>query len=111
MTRKLIEVLHSLKKMEFNVKETMSVLTYNKPIYWSWGVSNITNIDNKGLVMKVNGHHHKGYVFITLDWSDTYIVHIISTHGNILNTYEMVYFDMLVEVIDNRIEKIADYQF
>jgi hypothetical protein len=59
----------------------------------------------------VRGNHHKGYVFITLNWTDTYIVYIINIRGNILNKYEMVYFDDLVEIIDNRIEKVKDYSF
>ena len=111
MTSTLVTLLYSLTKDTFNVKETMSLLRHNLPIYWSWGVSSVTNVSDKGLLLKVNGHHHKSYVFITLAFDDTYTVHIISNRGNVLNTYEMVYFDMLVEVIDNRIEKIPDYKF
>ena len=69
----------------------------------------MTNIENKGLMFKVNGHHHKGYVLITLDWMDTYDVHLVTTHGNIVKSFEMVYFDMLVEIIDNNIERIEEY--
>lgn len=105
-----IKIIEPLLKMEFNLSETMRVLTNNKPIYFSWGVSSRVNFHNKGLLLKVNGHHHKGYVLITLDWTDTYTVTIISTHGNIKNTYDMVYFDDLVEIIDNRIERIPEYQ-
>jgi hypothetical protein len=57
----------------------------------------------------VNGHHHKGYVFVALDWSDTFDVHIINTQGRVLNTYNEVYIDELFNVIDNRIEKIKEY--
>jgi hypothetical protein len=46
-----------------------------------------------------------------LAFDDTYSVHIISTHGNIKQTFDMVYFDTLTEIIDNRIEKIKDYKF
>ena len=55
--------------------------------------------------------HGKFRVFITLAFDDTYSVHIISTHGNIKQTFDMVYFDVLTEIIDNRIEKIKDYRF
>ena len=106
-----LEILKPLCEREFNPKETLEVLKYNRPIYWSWGVSNLINVENKGLLMKVRGHHHKGYVFITLGWDDVYKVHIISTRGNIKETFEGVYFDMLVEVIDNRIEKKENYKF
>ena len=71
----------------------------------------MVNVENKGLLMKVNGHHHKGYVFITLGYEDLHKVHIISTHGNVKQTIEGIFFDMLSEIIDNRIEKIKDYVF
>jgi hypothetical protein len=106
-----LDILKPLCEREFDPKETLKVLSYHKSIYWSWGVSKLVNVDNKGLLMKVNGHHHKGYVFITLGYEDLYKVFIISTHGNIKDKYEGIYFDGLVEVIDNRIEKIKDYRF
>ena len=102
--------IEPLLKMEFDVRETLSVLKHNLNIFWSWGVSRLTNVHNKGLMFKVNGHHHKGYVLITLDWSDTYNVHLISTHGNIIKSFDMVYFDMLVEIIDSNVERIPEYK-
>ena len=101
--------IEPLLKREFNVRETLQVLTRNKSIYWSWGAHKMTNIENKGLMFKVNGHHHKGYVLITLHWMDTYDVHLVTTHRNIVKSFEMVYFDMLVEIIDNNIERIEEY--
>jgi hypothetical protein len=48
-----------------------------------------------------------------LAWDDTYCVYIISNiisnRGTIKDTYKDVYFDDLVSVIDDRIEKIPDY--
>ena len=111
MTHTLVTLLQSLVKDKMDVRETMSVLTRNRSIYWSWGTSSVSNVNDRGLLLKVNGFHHKSYVFITLDYNDTYTVHISSNRGTILDTYEMVYVDMLVEVIDNRIEKIPDYKF
>ena len=111
MTDKLIKKVDSLLECEFSLKETLQVLTMNQPIYWSWGVSFKCNFKNKGLLLKVNGHHHKGYVLITLNYTDTYSVHLITTHGNLVKTYNMIYVDMLVETIDNKIERIKDYQF
>jgi hypothetical protein len=91
--------------------ETMQVLSYNKSIYWSWGVSKRTNLNDKGLLLKVSGNHHKGSVLITLGWDDTYCVYIISNSGKVLNEYKEVYFDVLTELIDNRIEKIKEYSY
>ena len=104
------ETITPLLKMEFNVSETLTLLRQYGFKFFSWGASRFTNINDKGLIFKVNGHHHKGYVLITLDWTDTYEVHIISTHGNIKSSTEMVYFDMLFDVIDKKIEYIPQYK-
>ena len=98
-------------EMEFDMKETLNVLRAVPSIYWSWGVSKIANLMGKGLILKVNGNHHKGYVMITLSYDDTYSVYIVNRLGRILNEYKMIYFDQLTEIIDNRIEKISEYIF
>ena len=110
MTNKVItEVVVPLLEREFDVNETMKVLTYNQRTFWSWGVSKRMNVLNKGLLLRVNGRHHKGDVLITLGWDDTYTVRIMKTSGKIVDTYTMVYFDLLTEIIDNRIERIPEY--
>ena len=110
MTNKLKEKCKELIKREFRVGDTLILLQSNGFKFWSWGSSNFTNFENKGLLFKVNGYHHKGYVLITLDWTDTYDVYILSTHGNVIDTYNMVYFDMLFDIIDNRVERIPEYK-
>lgn len=94
---------------EFNTVETMQVLTYNLMTYLSWGVSKKFNLENKGLLLKVSGHHHKGWVLITLAWNDTYSVYIVSNKGEIKDEYKEVFFDELAELIDDRIERIEEY--
>ena len=109
MTTKQMEVCKPLLKRDFNVKEILQFFGRYGFMFWSWGANGFTNVENKGLFFKVNGHHHKGYVLITLDWSDTFDVHIINTSGKVLDTYTEVYIDRLFETIDNRIEKIKEY--
>lgn len=96
---------------EFSVSETVFLLQVNKSIFFSWGVSKMINVNNKSLILNVSGHHHKGWVVITLGWEDLYKVFIVSTSGKLKNEYEGIFFDSLVEIIDNRIEKIPDYKF
>ena len=105
----IFKVCFPLLEREFNLNETISVLTHNPSIFWSWGVSKRQNLNDKGLLLDVNGHHHKGSVLITLSWNDTYSVYIINNRGKILDEYKEVYFDVLTEVIDNRIERIKEY--
>lgn len=112
MTSKSIcEVCFPLLEREFDLRETMEVLTFNKTIYWTWGVSKKQNLNDRGLLLDVSGNHHKGSVLITLGWNDTYCVYIINNRGKILNEYKEVYFDVLTEMIDNRIEKIKEYSY
>jgi hypothetical protein len=87
----------------------MRVLQYNPTIFWCWGVSKRTSILGKGLILQVNGRKHKGDVLITLGWDDTYQVRIMSNRGRVIKHYEMVYFDVLTEIIDNHIERIPEY--
>jgi hypothetical protein len=111
MTNELKQLAISKAEREFNPSETLSVLRYDPSIFWSWGATEFSNFGDRALMFKVSGHHHKGYVLITLAYDDTYSVYIVSNKAEVLNTYTMVYFDDLTELIDNRIEKIKDYQF
>ncbi len=104
-----IRKIDYLYQREFDTNETLKVLTHNKTIYWSWGVSKLFNCSNKGLFLKVNGHHHKQYVLITLSWDDTYKVDYLNRNLKVIDTQENLYFDQLVEFIDNRIERIGEY--
>jgi hypothetical protein len=108
-TSEIYNIVKPFFKREFDPTETMRVLTSDMMVYFSWGVSKKYNFDNKGLLLKVSGNHHKGFVLITLDWMDTYTVHIISNKGEIEDVYENVFFDELTEIIDKRIERIPDY--
>ena len=109
MTTKFIRTVNELLEREFDVNETVNLLRQYGFRYLSWGVSKLVNYSKKSLILKVNGHHHKSYVVITLSWDDTYSVYIINNRGVILDTYKMVYFDQLFDIIDKRIERIPEY--
>jgi hypothetical protein len=108
------QILTSLLRDEFNVNETFQQVQFwgDFSIFCSWGVTMTQNLNNRALLLRVNGHHHKGLVLITYNGgADTYIVHIISNSGEVLDTYNDVYCDELQSRIDNRIERIEDYAF
>lgn len=107
----LFGVIGPKLQREFDPKETMLWLTYNPSVFMSWGVSKKINLNNKSLLMKVSGNLHKGWVAITLAWDDTYSVYYIKNDGTIKEEQHNIYCDMLRDVIDDRIEKIGDYQF
>lgn len=99
----------SMCERPFDPKETLMLLMVDKGIYYSWGITKQVNLQNKGLLLKVSANHHKGWVLITLGWEDLYKVKIISNNGKVLNEYEGIFFEDLVETIDNRIERLETY--
>ncbi len=109
--REILNVFGPLLQREFDLRETLQVFNRNQPMYWSWGVSKKINLSNKGLLLKVSGNHHKGWVLIRLSWDDTYSVFIVSNKGEVLNEYHNVYWDMLADVIDDGVERIPEYKF
>ena len=96
----------------FNAEETMQQLIAGngKIKIMSWGARNFTNFENKGLLFRVSGFKHKGYVLITLAFNDTYTVHLLNMKCDIVKTMEMIYCDQLTDIIDNSVEKVNNYE-
>ena len=99
---------------DINIPELQSLLQRDINVYWSWGSRNPT-VDNtnrpKMFRIRVSGHHHKGYVYIFLNGVDLFDVYLTNLKNVIkVRTDEMgIYFDDLVEWIDNRVERIPEY--
>jgi hypothetical protein len=110
MSNKKLEVLKASIECDFNPNETMQVLRMNTLWLMSWGARNFQNFENKALFFNVSGRHHNGIVLITLAWDDTYTVRLLSTQWNEKAKFEMVYFDQLSELIDEKVERIKEYQ-
>ena len=114
---RISEIYAICKKLfgdNMNVKETLAQLRYGKLRrikVMSWWTHRLKNLVKTGLLFEVNAHRHKGFVLITLDWSDTYNIYLISRSGLIKKEMTGVYFDELTEQIDEAIEKVAAYQY
>ena len=94
---------------DFDTRETLALLNMRRNTVMSWGAHNWTNVKNKALLFKVNGHHFKGVVAITLGGSDLYAFHLLNIKQDVIYSDTDIYFDELVERIDKKIEWIADY--
>jgi hypothetical protein len=97
-----------------DVNELMQLLRSDIAKFWSWG-SHAYRIDKKNDVrmfrMTVSGHHHKGHVYIFVNGMDLFDVYLTTSQGTIKDTNEEgLYFDMLVDWIDNKIERIPEYE-
>lgn len=116
MTTKLLTKILPLLKSPFDVNEATKALNLKPTKVFSWGANNFCIVSGtpsqcKGLIFKVNANHHKGYVLLTLDPNDTYTVYLVSTHGNVKDTLEGIFFDELTDKIDEKIEKISLYKY
>ena len=87
-----------------------TILLSQPTIIMSWGFQS-PRIINQGLSFFVNGFKHKGNVSIKYnEGQDLFDVNLIDETGKIVDTINMVYFDQLVEVIDERVEITDDYK-
>lgn len=86
----------------------MSIFRTNLPIVWSWGFHNPIAIEN-GLQFKVEGFKYQGAVEVIYDegW-DLFNVRFVKS-GKLVETVEGVYLDGLVNVIDEYVEKVPNY--
>ena len=107
MSDKMTELL----QRQFDLNETLMVLKSPINIYWTWGVEKIYNVKNQGLILKVNGHHWKNFVLVTLAWNDTYTISLLDEELNPTKTITEIYFDMLQNTIDREIEFIEEYKY
>lgn len=90
-------------------KYIMSILRTQLMVVWSWGFNSPTAIEN-GLRFKVQGFKFKGIVEVVYnEGRDLFDVSFIKAN-KVVDTVDGVYFDTLVETIDNFVEKTADYE-
>lgn len=88
--------------------------------FFCWGAhSFVGNTTHRYLMFRVNGLKFKGIVKVQLNAMDTYDICLFDNSLKMgeckkevaLKTYENVYCDELVDVIDNNIEKQDFYKF
>ena len=93
-------------------KYIWSILKSDLPVLMSWGgeIETVKTI-KCGIEFKVNGFKHTGKVQIVLNEGvDLFEVYLIGENGAIRDKREGIYFDMLVSVVDELIEKTDDYE-
>ena len=93
-------------------KYIWSILKNDIMVMMSWGVDMDTvKVISGGIQFHVQGFKHKGEVKIQLNEGiDLFEITLISEDGTIVKKIEEVYFDMLVSVIDENIEKTQNYE-
>ena len=90
-------------------KYIMTILKTQIVVVWSWGFHKPMALEN-GLRFKVQGFKFKGTVEVVYnEGRDLFDVRFIK-RNKVVNTIDGVFFDSLVEVIDDFVEKTADYE-
>lgn len=97
---------------DLNPQELLSLLRSDIMKFWSWG-SHAFAIDNSKRTrmfrFMVSGHHHKGHVYIFVNGMDLFDYYLTTSQGTIKKIVTDLYFDQLVESIDNDVERIPEY--
>lgn len=87
----------------------LTILKSDITILMSWGFHNPTVIKD-GLQMHVSGYIHKGIVQIIYQHGlDLFQVRLLLMDGTIVKEINEVYVEDLIDLIDENIEKVRDY--
>lgn len=90
-------------------KYIMSILQTQLMVVWSWGFHNPIALEN-GLRFNVQGFKFRGVVEVVYnEGSDLFDVSFIK-RNKVVKSIDGVFFDSLVEVIDDYVEHTPDYE-
>jgi RNA processing factor Prp31 len=79
-------------------------------VMWSWGFNSPTALQN-GLMFKVQGFIFKGWVKVVYnEGKDLFDVTLLNSKLEVKKEIEGIFFDQLVDVIDDLDEKTNDYE-
>ena len=96
---------------DMDANETLSLLKRYGFKFMSWGPNAFTRVGKKALKFKVQGHHHKGHVYICVNGSDLYdYVLTAASSGKVKKIETDIFFEDLFDRLDVDIEKIPDYK-
>ena len=89
-------------------KYIMSILKTQLMVMFSWGFHQPVAIEN-GLQFKVQGFKFRGVVEVVYnEGRDLFDVRFLKAN-KVVNTIEGLFFDMLVDTIDDYVERVPDY--
>lgn len=100
-----IDVLN-IGQRSFDPKELLQAM--RKGAFWtmaSWGAHAFAVHKDKFARFMVQGRKHYGHVYIVLGWDDTFTLYFTTLQGKIVDKMEGIYVDVLISVIDSRVEQ------
>lgn len=89
-----------------------TILKSNRIVLWSWGFQKPQALSNdEGLIFYVHGFKHKGFVKVLYsEGNDLFEVILLDSNYNQTQQIKDVYFDCLVDIIDEAVERTSDYE-
>jgi hypothetical protein len=75
-------------------------------IVWCWAADKFTKMNDFCLRFAVNGHLHKGHVYVVVNSADLFDLFITSNRGKIKTIINDVYLGDLIDTIDNNVETV-----
>ena len=89
-----------------------SILKTQLTIIMSWGIDpGSIKVVDLGIQFHVQGFKHTGYVKVALnEGKDLFEISLLSDDGECVKFLDEVYLDMLVDTIDQAVEKTEDYE-
>ena len=90
----------------------MSIFSTQPNVVMSWGVCKFRALQgNQGIIFHVQGFKFNGWVKIVYDeGADLFNVFYLSNLGKTVKEQKGIYFDELVNTIDEYVEKTPDYK-
>ena len=96
----------------FNPQDGLDLLRSGGVITMSWGAHNIVSIKEgkevRGLAFDVNGMHFQGTIVLSVNFMDLYEVRFFKD-GELVDTMTDIYVEDMINLIDEKVEKIDSY--
>jgi len=80
-------------------------------ILWSWGSHAWTKMNEYCLRFMVNGHHHKGHVYLVVNSSDLFDAYLTTSKGTIKSIEKDIHIEDFIDRLDVKIERIDAYKY
>ena len=89
----------------------LSIFSAQPMVVLSWGVCKFGAIPgDRGIIFHVQGYKFNGWVKVLYDeGSDLFNIIYLTNKGDAVNEQKGIYFDELVNTIDDYVEKTQDY--
>lgn len=110
MTLNVEKVFNSHCRFIHNMPGLTELFNTHSSIVMSWGAHDFKSFQDMALRFTVNGHHHKGNVFIFLHLNNTYEVYLTDNKAKIKEQINDINIDALIDTLDKKIDWIEGYK-